>query len=85
MICDDDRSTAWDCYWHYRGIKAANEDVREKIVSLGFPNDQYFPALQAADMLAYLSRLEQLSNRPARARCCKIRLFRPQAVVDFDS
>jgi hypothetical protein len=58
MICDDDRSTAWDCYRHYRGIKAADENVRKRIVSLGFANDEYFPALQAADMLAYLSRLE---------------------------
>lgn len=58
LICDDDRSTAWDCYRHYRGIKDADVEIRKKIVSLGFANDEYFPALQAADMLAYLSRLE---------------------------
>ena len=58
LICDGDRSTAWDCYRHYRGIKDADIEIRKKIVSLGFANDEYFPALQAADMLAYLSRLE---------------------------
>jgi hypothetical protein len=58
LICDDDEQTAWDCYSHYRAIRRVNESVKEKIVSLGFANDEYFPALQAADMVAFLSRLE---------------------------
>lgn len=58
LVCDDDRSTAWDCYRHYRGIKAADVEMRSKVVSLAFANDQHFPALQAADMVAYLARLE---------------------------
>jgi hypothetical protein len=58
LVCDDDKTTAWDCYRHYRGMKAADEQIRTKIVSLGFANDEHFPALQAADVLAYLSRLE---------------------------
>jgi hypothetical protein len=58
IICDDDRETAWDCYRHYRGLCAAREDYRDKIVSLTFADDRYFPALQAADMVAFLARLE---------------------------
>lgn len=58
IICDDDRETAWDCYRHYRGICSARPDFREKVVSLTFADDRYFPALQAADMLAFLARLE---------------------------
>jgi hypothetical protein len=58
LVCDDDKTTAWDCYRHYRGMQAADVEIRRKIVSLGFADDEYFPALQAADMLAYLSRLE---------------------------
>lgn len=58
LICDDDLATAWDCYKYYRGVKAADPAVREKVVSLGFANDDHFVTLQAADMVAYLSRLE---------------------------
>jgi len=58
LICDDDENTAWGCYAHYRAIRKAHEGVKEKIVSLSFSNDEYFPSLQAADMVAYLSRKE---------------------------
>jgi len=58
IICDDDRETAWDCYRHYRGICHARKDFRDKVVSLSFADDKYFPALQAADMLVFLARLE---------------------------
>ena len=58
LICDDDEDTAWGCYSHYRAIRRVHEKVKEKVVSLTFANDEYFPALQAADMLAFLSRLQ---------------------------
>jgi len=58
LICDDDRETALDCYRHYRGMSHAREDVRAKFVSLSFAKDDYFPALQAADMVAFLCRLQ---------------------------
>ncbi|HEV7674234.1 MAG TPA: DUF3800 domain-containing protein [Candidatus Angelobacter sp.] len=58
IICDDDKDTAWDCYRHYRGVRRAHAEIREKTVSLTFADDKYFPSLQAADMLAFLSRLE---------------------------
>lgn len=58
LICDDDESTALGCYAHYRAIRRAHEEVKDKVVSLTFANDEYFPALQAADMVAFLSRLQ---------------------------
>lgn len=58
IICDDDRETAWDCYRHYRGICHARKDFRDAVVALTYADDRYFPALQAADMLAFLGRLE---------------------------
>jgi hypothetical protein len=58
LICDDDETTAYDCYQHYRAVRRVNDDVHKKVVSLSFANDRLFPALQAADMVAYLSRLE---------------------------
>lgn len=58
IICDDDKDTALDCYRHYRAVRRVHTEVREKTVSLTFADDKYFPALQAADLLAFLSRLE---------------------------
>ncbi len=58
VICDDDEDTAWDCYQHYRGIRRARADVRKRTISISFADDEHFPALQAADMVAFLARLE---------------------------
>ena len=58
IICDFDLETAWDCFRHYNGVRKAHDRVRKQTVSLSFANDEYFPALQAADMIAYLARLE---------------------------
>jgi hypothetical protein len=58
IICDDDVETAWACYQHYRAIRRADPVIREKTVSLTFADDKHFPALQAADMLSFLARLE---------------------------
>lgn len=58
LICDDDPETALGCYEHYRGVRQAYEKVRRKTVALSFADDKHFPGLQAADMVAFLSRLE---------------------------
>jgi len=56
VVCDDDEETALDCYRHYRGVRKVHPAIRQRTVSLTFANDKYFPALQAADMVAFLSR-----------------------------
>lgn len=58
LVCDDDAETAWDCYSHYRTVCRVHDEMRRKCVALTFANDQYFPALQASDMVAALARLE---------------------------
>jgi hypothetical protein len=58
LICDDDAETAWNCYTHYRGIRKVREDIKNKTVSLAFADSAVFPALQAADMSAWLARRE---------------------------
>ena len=56
MVCDDDEQTAWDCYAMYRGLRKSSLHVQKKLKSLSFADSATFPALQAADMIAYLSR-----------------------------
>jgi len=58
LVCDDDIQTAWDCYRHYRGIRRVHTGIDSKVVAISFADDECFPALQAADMVAFLSRLE---------------------------
>lgn len=58
IICDDDLIKAWDCYLHYRQICKIMPEISKKFASLTFARDINFPALQAADMVAFLSRLE---------------------------
>jgi hypothetical protein len=57
VICDDDEETAWDCYDHYRRLRRI-PTLHKKLISLSFADDEYFPPLQAADMLVYLARLQ---------------------------
>jgi len=56
LICDDDAETAINCYAHYRAIRNVHEDIRKKAVSLAFADSGAFPAIQAADMAAWLTR-----------------------------
>jgi hypothetical protein len=55
IVCDHDLETAWDCFRHYNGIRRAHDLIRKQTISLSFADDEYFPALQAADMIAYLA------------------------------
>lgn len=58
LTCDDDQGTAWNFYQLYRRIKIVSNDCREKFVALTFADDKHYAALQAADMLGSLVRLE---------------------------
>ncbi|MHB8487063.1 MAG: DUF3800 domain-containing protein [Candidatus Acidiferrales bacterium] len=58
IVCDYDIATAWECYRHYLGVRKAHEGVRRKTASISFADDKFFPALQAADMVAFLTRHE---------------------------
>jgi Protein of unknown function (DUF3800) len=58
LVCDYDNATAWDCFRHWKGVRNSHDLIRKMTISLAFADDEYFPALQAADMVAYLARLE---------------------------
>lgn len=58
VVCDFDKETAGVCYQHYLGMREASDEIRQKITSLCFEDDEAVPALQAADMVAYLARRE---------------------------
>ncbi|MGB7496317.1 MAG: DUF3800 domain-containing protein [Candidatus Acidiferrum sp.] len=58
LICDYDIETAWESYRHYQGVRRVDEKVRKKTVSISFADDKFFPALQAADLVAFLTRCE---------------------------
>jgi hypothetical protein len=89
LVCDHDEETALNSYLHYMGVRKASEKVRKKTASISFSDDKYFPVLQGADLVAFLTRLEAREQfykipynfRPlfeyvAKARVGKIRWFK---------
>ncbi len=58
LTCDEDESTAWWCYKIYSRVKKVDRRIGRHLVAISFANDQHFPALQAADMLSFLCRLQ---------------------------
>jgi hypothetical protein len=60
IMCDDDEETAWNFYLLYRRIRKISGVLRKKFVSMAFADDNLYPALQAADLIAGLVRLEAL-------------------------
>jgi hypothetical protein len=58
FICDDGEETALNCYKFYRIIRKLEPEWKKRLVALSFADDEHFPALQAADMLSSLMRLE---------------------------
>lgn len=58
IICDDEQSTAWPMYLLYRKVKLAFSDVHARLRSISFADDELFYALQAADLVASLVRME---------------------------
>jgi hypothetical protein len=62
MMCDDDTETAWNFYQLYRQMQKIDPELRKKLVALSFANDESFPALQAADLIAGLMRMESIKR-----------------------
>jgi len=62
IVCDDDLTAAWDTYLHYRAVRDAYPSFKRKTIGISFANSSHFPALQAADLVAFLSRLEAKSQ-----------------------
>jgi hypothetical protein len=56
IVLDEDRDYAMKCYDVLLGLRIAFEKVRKRVDSICFGSSKAFPALQAADMIAYESR-----------------------------
>lgn len=58
IVCDDDQETAPNCLRLYRKLRNMEDEDLQRLSSITFADDRVFPALQAADMLSGLVRLE---------------------------
>lgn len=58
LSLDDDEQTAMGCYKLLRKLKREATEARERVTSICFSDDRDAPQVQAADLLAHISRLE---------------------------
>jgi Protein of unknown function (DUF3800) len=62
LICDEDEQTALAFYRLYRRIKKVAPGVQKRLVAISFADDRFLFALQAADLIAALIRLEKTAQ-----------------------
>jgi Protein of unknown function (DUF3800) len=58
FVCDEDEATALPFYRLYRRVKKVWPKARNRMAGISFADDKYLFALQAADLVAGLMRLE---------------------------
>jgi len=58
LICDDEEKFSMGCYKLLNKLKLRHADIRKRIITIAFADDEKFPPLQAADMYAYFCRKE---------------------------
>lgn len=58
VMCDDEEEIALSLYKMYRRLKIAYAPIRARLSSITFADDKFYIAIQAADLVASLSRLE---------------------------
>jgi hypothetical protein len=58
LICDDEEEKAIACYRLLKRMKSQIPEIRERVVSICFSDSRQYPILQAADLFAYIIRLE---------------------------
>lgn len=80
MICDEDEGTVSDFYRLYRRFKQVWPGVRNRFVGISFVDDRYLFALQAADFIASIIRLET-SSRLTKKSYDYQRLYRALAAT----
>lgn len=62
LICDEDEATVLNFYRLYRRFKKVWPGMRTRLAGISFVDDRYLYALQAADLIASLIRLETTSR-----------------------
>lgn len=60
IYCDDDDRTVESFAKFVKRKKLRDPSSRDRIIQLTFADDRFYPALQAADMLAYVEREEMV-------------------------
>jgi hypothetical protein len=81
IVCDDDEDTAWESYRMYRRLRGVRFAIKDKIKSISFADSIAYPALQAADMVSYLSRKQgefEWYSQPFELQALLSYLSRPQ-------
>jgi Protein of unknown function (DUF3800) len=63
LVIDDDPQYAKDCYDLLLSLKRDFQRVRDRVTAMTFGNDAAYPALQAADMIAFESRSLMLAKK----------------------
>jgi hypothetical protein len=64
IYCDSSDAYARQCLELYIKLRRENLDVRERCIAITFAEDEHFPPLQMADMLAYCVRHSQPDSTP---------------------
>lgn len=72
VISDDNIVTAWDTYMHYREALKADRDRYEKFVGISFAKSIHYTPLQAADMVAFLTRRVAAEEFNGTPNDCKL-------------
>jgi hypothetical protein len=62
LVCDEDEQTALAFYRLYRRLKKVWPGAREKLAAITFADDRFVFALQAADFIAAIIRLEKTAR-----------------------
>jgi hypothetical protein len=75
LICDEDEETAIPFYRLYRRVKKVLPSARKKLAAISFADDKVMFALQAADLVSSLLRLDSTA-RLTRKRHDYNRLFK---------
>ena len=63
LVCDEDEETVVNFYRLYRRIKKVIPEVKRKFAAISFCDDNYVFAVQAADFVASMVRLDALAKR----------------------
>jgi Protein of unknown function (DUF3800) len=75
LVCDEDQETALAFYRLYRRVKQVMPSVKRKLQAISFCDDNAVFAVQAADLVASMVRLDALARRDRKKHEYR-RLFR---------
>jgi hypothetical protein len=81
LICDDDQEYSMECYKILNRVRNSDSRIKEKVFSICFADDKKYSPLQAADLLAYLTRQELMRRMQSPQEPCSSAY---QFLTEFD-